>query len=69
MVIEKALEIARSIASNPRRCMRNNRLSMPKASYFPSEHKLMEEFALGMKTPNDESFGKQGQAFVTKSRI
>jgi hypothetical protein len=50
--------------------MRNDRLSILKASYFPSEHKLMEEeFALGMKTLNDNGLGKQVQAFVTKSWI
>jgi len=69
-VMVKALEIARSISSHPQRCMRNDRLSMLKTSYFSSEHKLMEqEFAFGMNTLGDAGFGKQVQAFVTKSRI
>lgn len=69
-VMTKALEIARSVSSHPQRCMRNDRLSMLKTSYFPSEHKLMEqEFALGMNTLEDVGFGKQVQAFVVKSRI
>jgi hypothetical protein len=68
--MERALEIAQLLASHPQKCMRNDRLSMLKASYFPTEHKLMEEeFALGMTTLNDVGFGKQVQAFVSKSRI
>jgi enoyl-CoA hydratase len=68
--MEKALEIAKSIASHPQRCLRNDRLSMLKTSYFPSEHKLMEqEFALGVNTLEEVGFRKQVKAFVTKSRI
>jgi len=66
----KALEIARLIASHPQRCMRNDRLSMLKNSYFPNERSLLEtEFGHGMDTLNGADFGKQVQAFVAKSRL
>lgn len=46
---EKALEIARALASHPQRCMRNDRLSMLRCAQGLSMKDLMrEEFARGM---------------------
>lgn len=67
---KKAIELAQLIASHPQTCMRNDRLSMLKSSYFPAELQLMkDEFALGMRTLEAKDFGRAVQAFVMKSHL
>ena len=66
----KALEIARLIASHPQVCLRNDRSSMLENAYSQGEKVLLKkEFAYGLDTLNNPSFGEAVQAFVTKARI
>ena len=66
----KALEVARLITSHPEVCMRNDRSSMLENAYNQEEKGLLEkEFAYGLNTLNDPSFGKAVQAFVNKAKM
>ena len=67
---QKSLEVAILIASHPQRCMRNDRLSMLNNAYGQSKKQLMQdEFACGLDTLDDPSFGMAVQAFVNKPKL
>lgn len=69
-VLEKALNLARTVADHPQLCMRNDRMSMLKSAYNHSQDThLQHEFELGQRTLADASFGKHVQQFVNKSKI
>lgn len=67
---QKALDIAQLLATHPQRCMQNDRLSMLNAAIESSQRQLMQtEFAYGLDTLNDSSFGSAVQAFTNKSKL
>ena len=66
---DKALEIAKLLASHPQTCMRSDRLSMLQGLDQPSFQAAMEqEFALGMETLRNVDFGGAVDAFVKKKK-
>lgn len=67
---DKALEVAKTIASHPQACLRNDRSSMLRNAYGQSELVLLkEEFEYGMRSLNDKTFGTAVEAFVNKSKL